>query len=135
MDILLNSVVILSFLNMNVITNIKQSLGDYTKCVVANKFTLIGYVGLITLPISYFVQKETGVDLSDLNVYLSLTGFGGFFVTFGGNGTLRAYKRTKKHIERYHTIHDNFMVKSSREYCVRVGMQLAAKEAGLENLV
>ena len=52
-----------------------------------------------------------------------------------GGETYHAYTRMRSHIQKYNTIDKRFREKFSRIYCTNTGVKMAAKEAGLENLI
>lgn len=70
--------------------------------------------------------------LTILSLVLGYTGFGCLQFTDFGMCTYRAYKRTKRHIQKRGRIHEKFKIWMSNLYCDRVGMELAIKEANLE---
>lgn len=113
----------------------KQELKDYTKSVIANKFTLTGYLGMcITTGIVFYIQDET----FPTRIY-EIVAFGLSCIPVLGSAfgleTYETYRKTKKHIKENKKIKIGFKSRHSRYYCRRIGMKLAAKESGLEDLI
>jgi hypothetical protein len=108
-----------------------------TKCLIANRFSLAGMlVGSISKPI-YNLGDKLGENIVGKTVkFSSYPGLGcsGLFL-FGTNfaeGTIRAYMRTKDHIQRRGEL-DRRFAKTFQEqgYCAKKGLELAAKEADI----
>jgi len=113
-------------------TNIK----DYVKCVYANKATLVGYIGAVTSGVLLFHGKPESQELQGLyiaSVY-SLSQLSSVLLgaTKFGRETFQSYRRAKKHIQEYETINTKYYDKH-KLYCDKVGVRLAAREAGLED--
>lgn len=105
-----------------------QIIADYLKCVVANRFTLLGLVGLAS-----GIGNEA---LLGPSAYATASMYAGSILlgaTTGGYGTYRIYQKTKKHIRRTGRIVPEFRENIPSFYCDNVGFKLASKEAGLEN--
>ncbi len=116
----------------------KQELKDYAKSVIANKFTLTGYVSLGLGAVGAYIFTKT--NMPEINIYISNTLFFSYsFLTFLGTEfgveTYKAYRKMKNHIQKHNTIESRFKIRFSQDYCVRTGIKLAAKEAGLEDLL
>ena len=110
---------------------------DFAKCAVANRFSLAGYVLLISSFASPFVAKQFGIEYRDFveeYVQYSFTSFiAGILLlafTSGGQETCKAYQKAKKHIKGYGVL-DSRYVDKYESYCYKSGIKLAAKEFGL----
>ncbi len=109
---------------------------DYLRCIVANRACLSGVimiiVGILIYPFTLFFDlsgpSQLKLFLSLLTLVLFEVGFITLIVTAFGLSTLQAYKRTKKHIQRFGKVGDNF---NYQIYCNRVGYELAIKESGV----
>lgn len=95
-------------------------------------------MGLGLSIVCQIIRHKTGLDKTSLD---SLTGIliGTSSFTLGvtsyGLETYKAYKRTKDHIKEHGTLDPRFINTFKRYYCDRAGVELAAKEKGLENLI
>ncbi len=117
-------------------TIISQETKDYLKCVYANKVTLAGYaligtgIGIGLIENYHNINPNTAFSNMIIAQIINL-GIGCLGITKIGLETLNVYNRTKKHIEKYHTINDEFQGKYNPWHCTRAGVRLAAKEKGL----
>jgi hypothetical protein len=115
-------------------------MAGYLKCVVANKATLAGYVGMIAGLAGYFFGTDVvGQDNRGVVEFCSFyAGFGGLLtnmMTAFGMETFDAYRRTLRHIDKTGTLDERFYELYGSVYCTSKGAQLAAREAGLEHLI
>lgn len=105
---------------------------DYLKAVWANKITLVGY-GFLFLGASQF-----DVEMNSLEkvLFWSGGGVGGILLglSLSATGTRKTYRRTKEHITDFGRLYERYIKKYPR-YCDRKGVELAAREAGIEYLV
>ena len=104
-----------------------RELPNFIKCAVANRYSFLGYAALIT---SAFLFKENPENLNTYN-FLALAGLNLLF-TKGGELTHSSYRRTKNHIAKFNRIDKRFVRRFDKDYCVQLGIRLAAREAGLE---
>lgn len=124
-----------------------QELKDYAKCAVRNRAVLGSYactgvgLSLLTLLITS-IEPETGTQLSTMDAVLFFGGVGTFDVgsvslglTELGTPTYNSYRRMREHIKKHGTIDQRFKDSFSPFYGTQVGIKMAAKEAGLENLI
>ena len=97
---------------------------DYLRCVVANRFCLLG----IILVLCGLCNYRFG-PVEDIKMFLSFMATEAGFMFLGATGfgveTFRAYRRTKNHIQRFGKVGDDFYYKS---YCGKSGYKLAIKE-------
>lgn len=107
-----------------------QKLKDYVKCSVRNRFVLGGYLGA---GLTFFSNETIDSDILDL-ILLPSSAFVLLMTGFGAE-TYRAYKKMKKHLERYKHIDTRFKNKFSLDYCTQTGVKLAMKEKGLGSLI
>jgi hypothetical protein len=112
-----------------------QGIKDYAKCVVANKFTLGGYIGIALFPLIEYAKYKTKMDIPLIGDILFLTGLWAFNSTHGGYQTYKAYGKVKKHIKENGILDPRYKSKFSSEYCIQAGLRTAIKEAGLEKIV
>lgn len=107
---------------------------EYMKCVMANKFCLIGalmffmsgfifvYFFIVLDPIAH---PESFNDVKLITSFMFLVfGFDIWACTLFGRETYGAYIRARQHYNRYHTL-DRF---HSGSYCRNAGIKLAARE-------
>ena len=96
----------------------------YLKCVIANRFTLAGYL-IILSALFFLVFKEDSVRILPLIIFGLWAGLLLLMATKFGFETFDAYRSMKNHIEikgypeKWHNI---------GPYCTRVGLCLALKE-------
>lgn len=114
-----------------------QGLKDYARCAYYNRATLTGYFVLGT-SLAYANPKDI-YDLaltepaffsffsSILSVGVSLLGATGFWA-----GTFSAHKRARRHLNKFGGMSEEVKMRLSSDYCSRVGLNLALKEANLE---
>jgi hypothetical protein len=115
-----------------------MKLPDYVKCVIANKVTLAGY-GLILTGIPIAIQQANNLSRANYaaTTYGALAPSAGIsllIVTTLGRQTLRAYRRTKKYLQKHDEINLKIEEKYS-DYCTRAGMKLAEREVNLEKML
>ena len=110
---------------------------DYLKCVYANKFVIAGYIALasdIALITLGKPQSESLGKLYAMSVFcLSETSCSFLFPTLLGFETLKTYRKTKNYIQEFGKVREDYRKIKDNWYCSRVGIRLAAREAGLEN--
>jgi len=112
-----------------------QEVKDYTKCAIKNKFILSSYVGIGASLLSKYIEHKTGtkiIRMDDLLINSSVVILG---TTQFGLETMHSYRRMREHIKKHGTIRKRFKEKFSPVYCTQTGIKMAAKEAGLENLI
>ena len=97
---------------------------DYVKSVVANRFTLLGYLLLLVC----FLMPHSITYLFTPVMILAAAMLGATHAAFP---TVSTYRRTKKHIRLFGRIDERF-AKSLSSYCDRIGMMMAAKEFDIE---
>jgi hypothetical protein len=117
-------------------------MSGYLKCVVANKATLGGYIGMTTgvaLCSLLLLTPDSAKGLHDILRIAGLTvGMSGFILnamTAFGMETYDAYQRMSRYLERTRTLDGLFYRFYNSSYGVSSGAQLAAKEVGLEQLI
>lgn len=107
-----------------------MSFVEYLKCVHANKFTEGGLVGLLA-----GVGLLNLTDSESLNSFFLLFTFGSFYSLTGtlfGIETYFEYKKAQKKIVMGISDHSrDYRNRNKYVYCIRVGMDLAARETGL----
>jgi len=107
---------------------------ERVRCAYANKYTFCGIV-----LVAGGLAKLVGVDDTwgdvELSGGIAAIGAGMVYFTEFGKETLRAYQQTKARIEERGFLNDGFKRHYGAYYCGRVGMQLAVKDAGLEEKV
>ena len=118
-----------------------SGIKDYAKCVLANKFTLAGYAFTVSSypfcsDIFNWLNGESNINFN-VGIGLTLISLGAVLLssTEFGVGTYDIYERTKKHIAGSGNIGNGFAFCFSSVYCDKIGLKLAAKEAGLEHLI
>lgn len=96
-------------------------MNDYLKCVVKNKFTLIGYILLVTSIILFFIlpSKFEALLLAIFQLSVGLLG-----ITAIGLNTLHQYRRVKNILQK----NPNAKLPTSEWYCSEKGIQLAQEE-------
>ncbi len=106
---------------------------DYVKCSIRNKFTLAGYLGVAigtTFHVVGFAFNQHDFQYAAACIdfpaalCLLLTGF--------GHDTYDTYAKTKKRFQRHGSLNYGFIELYSDVYCNRVGLKMAAREAGIE---
>jgi len=112
---------------------VKQGLIDYLKCVKKNKAVGGGLLAA-TIPIaSQSTANYFGVDLPPvvdiLSAYVTFLGLGLFPLTGFGFETFYSYRKTKRHILEFGLEDNRYFNKQRKNYCNRVGMELALEEA------
>ncbi len=112
-----------------------QGIKDYAKCAVRNKFIIGSYAGIGLSILLKYVEHETGTQIPVVDDLLYYASFGTLGATQLGLETFNAYRRMRKHISEHGTIEPRFKDKFSSMYCTQTGIKMAAKEAGLENLI
>ncbi|KKS37446.1 MAG: hypothetical protein A3G49_04225 [Candidatus Sungbacteria bacterium RIFCSPLOWO2_12_FULL_41_11] len=115
---------------------------EYICCVIANRFTLLGYVSLIILIVVlaintfwldlFHAYTETFIGVIILLFFaacflLMATGFG--FLTYD------YFKRTLKIIKHRGHLPNDLKNYESQPYCVSVGIRLALQQAGMNDLL
>jgi hypothetical protein len=116
-------------------------MSDYLKAVIANKFTLAGHLLYLGAGIAGTIFPFLELNNSEETKYIVNTVATPLLIgtilevlTDFGRDTLDAYRRTRKHIEKEGTLDPRFS-KRYVSYCDKSGERLAAREAGLEDLV
>lgn len=115
----------------------RNTLKDYGKCALKNRFVsgAVASIGLGSL--IYYGGNEVGINNSALNsvvFFLDFLGLCSLGQTFFGLPTYWTYQRTANHIRRNNGLDSNFKkVVQEYPYCLKVGAELAIKEAGLES--
>jgi len=107
---------------------------DYLKCAYANKFTLAGFIALAAnMGLKAMGKPVEYEELYNLSLAISHNlAFGCLVMTWAGLDTFRTYKRTREYIQEFGKIREDYSELKNKFYCSRVGIRLAAKEAGLE---
>jgi hypothetical protein len=112
----------------------KEQIKDYLKCVYANKVALTGYLALpVTFSLLTLGRHYDSRVLTALPVIPFLIAEVGLFTTSFGCDTFKTYRKTKKYIQKFGTIREDYRYLKNEWYCSRVAIRLAAKEAGLEH--
>lgn len=118
----------------NKITN--SFLKDYIKCAAANKVTLAGYLSLATgLCIHSFLNTEESGYLQHLAYATTNMGSTLLISTLLGIQTFETYRETRNKLKKFGNIKEIYQKVKNKAYCTRVGMELAAKESGLEKFL
>jgi len=112
---------------------------DYLKCAIANRFTLLGFI-TIGGSVILIILRLTGLFsygpdlLFWLPVSCAITA-GGLceLGTQAGRYTIWSYRRTKEHIQTTGGIDSRYSSMYAL-YCNKVGVAMAAKEAGFSNV-
>jgi hypothetical protein len=112
-----------------------QEIKDYAKCAIKNKGVLEGYLGIGASLLMPHIGDKMDMDLRCLNLITFGISSSLLVMTKCGAYTFKTYRKTKKHIKRTKTIKSRFKHKIPRDYCMEVGLKLAAKEKGLEHLI
>lgn len=117
-----------------------QKTKDYLKCVYANKFTLAGYlslpVGVCLAAVGHNLAPDnTSGVFYTLAVDAGLVSIACLKVTSLGNETLKAYNKSKKHIQKFGKIKSDYQEIKDNWYCSRVGIRLAIEESRLEEVL
>ncbi len=112
-----------------------QGIKDYAKCVYANKFTLVGALGMISSGILLSFVEMSPEKFNNFINYVVSPSFVLLCTTAAGAETFIAYRRIKNHIEKYTVLDEKIIDAFSKSYCTRAGLKLAVREIGLENLV
>jgi hypothetical protein len=114
----------------------KQEIKDYIKCAATNRATLAGYIfSSIGVAGLYFTPNPTKEFVPYMFlIYASISSIGLSLLAVSALGldTYQDYTRTKKHIEQHGKIDSRYLKNCSKLYCNRVGLELAIKEARLE---
>ncbi|GEM_PF-4137795 len=109
-------------------------LSTYKRCIVANRATLGGFalrdVGSLLEKLAGKVTKKTAALIPGRIV----GAIGDVLVQRSGvaESTYEAYRRTLLHIQKERTLDPAFAKELSETYCRRKGVELAAKEAGID---
>jgi len=125
--------------NKNIKSKI-ENFKDYAKCVYTNKFTLTGYIGISTAIVGVIFQNEIKsynipeIALTTICAINAAYGWTALRFTKFGHETLESYREGKKHIKTYRKMSHVYYGKNTM-YCNRVGARLAAREAGLEEII
>ncbi len=109
---------------------------DYVKCCIANKAALGSGIILGSSLTSFIVNSgSTSIEeTAFLTIAAEISGLISLSTGFGFH-TYHTYRKTKNHIQEHGTIDPRFAEKISKWYCNQAGARLAAKEAGLEDLL
>lgn len=105
----------------------------YLRCVWHNNATLLGYIFFVG-PLVYFVlsiSEIIAINLAQILFMIVVFSVGNFFLYCSDFGleTLRAYQRTRRHIDANKgTFNFRFTNKVSAVYCSKVGAELAIKD-------
>ena len=114
---------------------------DYLKAVYHNKFTLLGYLGILTVAGIETATHLLNIRVPCIEMRLSIEGtlaIGGSTSLLGtgfGATTMKAYRRTKEHIQNFGRVGNPFKEKLRKNYCNKVGVRMAVREAGLEDII
>ena len=110
-----------------------QGIKDYARSAVANKFTLLGYASMASVPLFAYLSRQTHSDIPAVISYvLFFEGLGSLAVSMLGFPTFNCYRKMRSHIEKHGRIDERFEHEFSTDYCVQIGIKMATKEAGLE---
>lgn len=106
---------------------------DYAKAVWTNKYALASNVAFWgAICVQYFrVDDSNALDAAVVSLFVG--GVYGHALTGLALPTFNSYRRVSEHIKKWGTVVDNFHNKYNEDYCTRVGMVAAMKEAGLES--
>ena len=109
-------------------------VADYLKCVYANKATFTGCVSLaISLALDLSITPEESPYLTAIDETASALASYLLGITWFGLDTFRTYRKSKEYIQQFGKIKESYNELKKEWYCSRVGIKLAAKEAGLES--
>lgn len=111
-----------------------ENILDYAKCLAANRVTLIN-APLFMFSFYSLAALPHDSKYSEISFAAAVITSATLYLTGCGMHTYNTYRRVKKHIKKKGTLDQKFTAKISEWYCDQAGLRLAAKEAGLEDLL
>ena len=112
----------------------KSAVRDYLKCVWSNKATLAGYLLLpIAVGLNVLGRQEECKFLNNLSYISGHIGACLLAATSLGRDTLETYRKARDYMLYFGKVKDEYKNLKDKYYCSRVGIRLAAQEAGLED--
>jgi len=111
-----------------------SAIRDYARCVWANKATLAGYLGLgASIDLLVFGNNHDSINFVLSSIILGQISGGLLGATAFGLQTFDTYRETRNYISKFGKIKEEYQNLKHKVYCTRVGIRLAAREAGLES--